>query len=65
MDLTSKYLYSLKNRCGISPIVIQQMNRGIQNVERRKEGLVTPLTSDLKDTNSSNKNIKQANLKPR
>ena len=53
MDLVSKYLYSLKNRCGISPIVIQQMNRGIQNVERRKEGLVTPLTSDLKDTNSS------------
>lgn len=53
MDLTSKYLYSLKNRCGISPIVIQQMNRGIQNIDRRKEGLVVPLTSDLKDTNSS------------
>lgn len=62
MDLTSKYLYSLKNRCGISPIVIQQMNRGIQNVERRKEGLVTPLTSDLKDTNSSNKKYKILSL---
>ena len=36
MDLTSKYLYSLKNRCGISPIVIQQMNRGIQSMDRRK-----------------------------
>lgn len=53
MDLTSKYLYSLKNRCGISPIVIQQMNRGIQGMDRRKEGMVIPLTSDLKDTNST------------
>lgn len=53
MDLTSKYLYSLKNRCGISPIVIQQMNRGIQSMDRRKEGMVVPLTSDLKDTNST------------
>lgn len=53
MDLTSKYLYSLKNRCGISPIVIQQMNRGIQGMDRRKEGMVVPLTSDLKDTNST------------
>lgn len=53
MDLTSKYLYSLKNRCGITPIYIQQMNRGIQDITRRKEGLVVPMTSDLKDTNSS------------
>lgn len=53
MDLTSKYLYSLKNRCGITPIYIQQMNRSIQSVERRKEGLISPQTSDLKDTNSS------------
>lgn len=53
MDLASKYLYSLKNRCGISPIVIQQMNRGIQSMDRRKEGMVVPLTSDLKDTNST------------
>ncbi len=53
MDLASKYLYSLKNRCGISPIVIQQMNRGIQSMDRRKEGMVIPLTSDLKDTNST------------
>lgn len=53
MDLASKYLYSLKNKCNISPIVIQQMNRSIQSVERRKEGLLVPLTSDFKDTNSS------------
>lgn len=53
MDLTSKYLYSLKNRCGISPIVIQQMNRNIQDMSRRRESMVIPLTSDLKDTNST------------
>lgn len=53
MDLTSKYLYSLKNRCGISPVVIQQMNRGIQSMDRRKEGMAIPLTSDLKDTNNT------------
>ena len=53
MDLTSKYLYSLKNRCGITPVYIQQMNRSIQSMDRRKEGLVSPQTSDLKDTNSS------------
>lgn len=53
MDLTSKYLYSLKNRCGITPVYIQQMNRNLQDMSRRKEGLVMPLTSDLKDTNST------------
>lgn len=53
MDLTSKYLYSLKNRCGITPIVIQQLNRGIQGMDRRREGLVIPLSSDFKDSNSS------------
>lgn len=53
MDLTSKYLYTLKNICGISPVIIQQMNRNIQQVDRRRENLVVPMTSDLKDTNSS------------
>ena len=53
MDDVSKYLYSLKNRCGISPVVIQQSNRNIQSMDRRKEGMVIPMSSDLKDTNSS------------
>ncbi len=46
MDLASKYLYSLKNRCNITPVVIQQMNRSIQSMDRRKEGMVIPMTSD-------------------
>ena len=53
MDLASKYLYSLKNRCGITPVVIQQLNRGIQGMDRRREGMVTPSTADYKDTNST------------
>ncbi len=53
MDLASKYLYSLKNRCNITSIVIQQMNRGIQNMDRRKESMLIPLTSDAKDTNAT------------
>lgn len=53
MDLTSKYLYSLKNRCGITAIYIQQMNRNIQSMDRRKEGMLIPTTSDIKDSNNS------------
>lgn len=53
MDTASKFLYNLKNRCGISPIVIQQSNRNIQSMDRRKEGMVIPMSSDLKDTNST------------
>lgn len=53
IDLTSKYLYSLKNRCGITPVVIQQLNRSIQGMDRRKESMVIPLTSDFKDSNST------------
>lgn len=53
MDATSKSLYTLKNICNISPIVIQQMNRNIQSVDRRKESMLYPQTSDLKDTNNT------------
>lgn len=53
MDLTSKYLYSLKNRCNITPVVLQQLNRSIQSIDRRKESMITPITSDFKDSNSS------------
>lgn len=53
MDLTSKYLYSLKNRCNITPVVLQQLNRSIQSMDRRKESMVIPLTSDFKDSGSS------------
>ena len=53
MDLASKYLYSLKNRCGITPVVLQQLNRGIQSIDRRKEAMILPITSDFKDSNST------------
>lgn len=52
IDLTSKLLYSLKNRCGISPTVIIQSNRNIQSMDRRKQNMVVPMSSDIKDSNS-------------
>ena len=53
MDRTSKYLYSLKNRTGISPVIIQQLNRSIQSMDRRRENMMCPQTSDFKDSNCS------------
>lgn len=50
IDITSKYLLTLRNICGISPIVIQQVNREHSNVERRKQGLTSFSLSDLKDS---------------
>lgn len=52
IDLTSKRLYGLKNRCGISPTVIMQSNRNIQSMDRRKQNMVVPMSSDIKDSNS-------------
>lgn len=53
MDKASKILYRYKNRCALSVVVIQQLNRGIQSMDRRKESMVIPLTSDFKDTNGT------------
>lgn len=39
IDLASNYLITLRNRCGISPVVVMQTNRGATSLERRKEGL--------------------------
>ena len=39
IDEVSKYLLTLRNIAGISPIVIQQANREQGNIERRKQGM--------------------------
>ena len=39
IDLASNYLITLRNRCGISPVVVMQTNRGATSMDRRKEGL--------------------------
>lgn len=50
IDIACKYLITLRNICGISPVVIQQVNRDHSNVERRKQGLTSFSLSDLKDS---------------
>ena len=38
IDLLSSYLVTLREKCGISPVVIQQANRDQGNIERFKQG---------------------------
>ncbi|MGM9533168.1 DnaB-like helicase C-terminal domain-containing protein, partial [Intestinibacter sp.] len=38
IDLLSSYLVFLRDKCGISPVVIQQANREQGNIERFKQG---------------------------
>ena len=50
IDLASNYLITLRNRCGISPVVVMQTNRGATSMERRKEGLSEFKLEDLKES---------------
>jgi len=50
IDLTSKYLLTLRNIAGISPVVIQQANREQGNAERRRQGGFGFTLLDTKDS---------------
>lgn len=50
IDTTVAYLITLRNMCGISPILIQQINREQSNIERFKQGRTGIQLSDLKET---------------
>lgn len=50
IDLTAKYLLTLRNVCGISPVVVQQVNREHSSMARRQQGMTTFGISDLKDS---------------
>lgn len=50
IDDVSKYLLTLRNIAGISPVVIQQANRDQGNVERRKAGVSNFTLNDTKDS---------------
>lgn len=50
IDLASNYLITLRNRCGISPVVVMQVNRGSTNIDRRKLGLEEFKLEDLKES---------------
>lgn len=51
IDLASHYLVNLRNRCGISPLMIMQSNRDQASSARRQLGYFLPQTSDVKETN--------------
>jgi len=50
IDETSSYLRTLRNICGISPVVVQQANREQGNMERRKQGMSAFTINDTKDS---------------
>ena len=50
IDETSGYLITLRNRYGISPVVVQQANREQGNMERRKQGMNNFTINDTKDS---------------
>lgn len=52
MDLISSYLVTLRNMCGISPLVIMQSNRDSAGMDRRKAGLNNLRLTDIKDSGS-------------
>ena len=50
IDLTSQYLVTLRNMCGISPLVIMQVNRNSSSMDRRKADLNNLTLNDTKDS---------------
>ena len=53
IDLASACLVTLRERCGISPIVIQQANREQGNIERFKQGKSAFTINDAKDSGNT------------
>lgn len=50
IDLISQYLLTLRNMCGISPVVVQQANRDQGGIERFKAGRTGFTINDTKDS---------------
>ena len=53
MDICSSYLVTLREKCGISPVVIQQANREQGNIERFKQGKSAFTINDAKDSGNT------------
>lgn len=53
MDLLSSYLVTLREKCKISPVVIQQANREQGNIERFKAGKSAFSINDAKDSGNT------------
>jgi hypothetical protein len=53
IDLLSSYLVTLREKCKISPVVIQQANREQGNIERFKQGKSAFTINDSKDSGNT------------
>ena len=53
IDLYSSYQVTLREKCGISPVIIQQANREQGNIERFKQGKSAFTINDAKDTGNT------------
>ena len=53
IDTSVAYLITLRNMCGVSPTIIQQINREQSNIERFKAGRTGIQLSDLKETSDT------------
>lgn len=59
IDRISRILVWFRNKCGFTPIVIQQFNAEISAVDRNRYGIKTPLLRDFED---SKRTTKDANI---
>lgn len=50
IDKLSEYMIILRNKCGFSPVVVQQLNRSISSSDRFKLDRVEPQLSDFKES---------------
>lgn len=53
IDRVVNYLITLRNRCGISPTLVQQINRDQGNIERFKAGKTQITLNDFKETSDT------------
>jgi len=53
IDMASRHLVFFRNMCRFSPVVISQMNRGSEQMDRREEDNWQPLLSDIKDSGNT------------
>lgn len=53
IDKLSEYLIVLRNKCGYTPVVVQQLNRSLSSTERLKFDRLEPQLSDFKDSGNT------------
>lgn len=50
IDKLSEYMIILRNKCGFTPVIVQQLNRSISSSDRFKLDRVEPQLSDFKES---------------